>query len=123
MFSNLSRSCVRGRTSEHGMRQRIMLKSPCSKHLTRVLQTNPMRPRTTPVRRGPLPCVRIPLPRVADHSRASADHSRASMTTSILDDSSGVVRRRTGVVCRTWMHQHNMRTLPKLSGPSKDAGG
>ncbi|MFS7910764.1 hypothetical protein Hanom_Chr02g00110041 [Helianthus anomalus] len=29
MFSNLSRSCVRGRTSEHGMSWRIMLKSPC----------------------------------------------------------------------------------------------
>ncbi|MFS7992362.1 hypothetical protein Hanom_Chr12g01081381 [Helianthus anomalus] len=49
MFSNLSRSCVRGRTSEHGMRRRIMLKSPCSKHLTRVLQTTPVRPRTTPI--------------------------------------------------------------------------
>ncbi|MFS7970491.1 hypothetical protein Hanom_Chr09g00821631 [Helianthus anomalus] len=64
MFSNLSRSCVHGRISEHGMRRRIMLKSPCSKHLTRVLQT-------TPVRRGPLPCVRGPLSCVADHSRAS----------------------------------------------------
>ncbi|MFS7943378.1 hypothetical protein Hanom_Chr06g00499621 [Helianthus anomalus] len=50
MFSNLSRSCVRGRTSEHGMRRLIMLKSPCSKHLTRVRQTTPVRRRTTPVR-------------------------------------------------------------------------
>ncbi|MFS7981283.1 hypothetical protein Hanom_Chr10g00949151 [Helianthus anomalus] len=72
MFSNLSRSCVRGRTSEHGMRRLIMLKSPCSKHLTRVLQTTPVRPRT-PVRRGPLPCV-------ADRCRASADRSRALLT-------------------------------------------
>ncbi|MFS7972993.1 hypothetical protein Hanom_Chr09g00851341 [Helianthus anomalus] len=82
MFSNLSRSCVRGRTSEHGMRRRIMLKSPCSKHLTRVRRTPPVRRRTTPVcsrttlvrprttslRRGPLPCVRGPLLCVADHS-------------------------------------------------------
>ncbi|MFS7943381.1 hypothetical protein Hanom_Chr06g00499671 [Helianthus anomalus] len=98
MFSNLSRSCVRGRTSEHGMCRRIMLKSPCSKHLTR---------HTCPT----------------DHSRASTDYSRASRTTPILSDSSEEVRRRTGVVCRTWTHQHNMRTLPKLSGPSKDAGG
>ncbi|MFS7917479.1 hypothetical protein Hanom_Chr03g00189531 [Helianthus anomalus] len=50
MFSNLSRSCIRGRTSEYAMRQRIMLKSPCSKHLTRVRQTTPVCRRTTPVR-------------------------------------------------------------------------
>ncbi|MFS7965093.1 hypothetical protein Hanom_Chr08g00758031 [Helianthus anomalus] len=49
MFSNLSRSCVLGWTSEHGMRRRIMLKSPCIKHLTRVRQITPVRRQTTPI--------------------------------------------------------------------------
>ncbi|MFS7968972.1 hypothetical protein Hanom_Chr09g00803691 [Helianthus anomalus] len=49
MFLNMSRSCVRGRTSEHGMHRRIMLKSPCSKHLTRVRQTTPVRRQITPI--------------------------------------------------------------------------
>ncbi|MFS7985224.1 hypothetical protein Hanom_Chr11g00996011 [Helianthus anomalus] len=71
MFLNLSRSCVCGRTSEHGMCRRIMLNSPCSKHLTRVRQTTPVRPRTTPVRPRTTPVRRGPLPCVADHSRAS----------------------------------------------------
>ncbi|MFS7908715.1 hypothetical protein Hanom_Chr01g00086371 [Helianthus anomalus] len=90
MFSNLSRSCVRGRTSEHGMRRRIMLKSPCSKHLTRASRTTSI----------------------------LANSSEESLT--LREWSTG--HRHTGVVCRTSMHQHNMRTLPKLSGPSKDAG-
>ncbi|MFS8027988.1 hypothetical protein Hanom_Chr16g01505191 [Helianthus anomalus] len=51
MFLNLSRLCVRGRTSKHRMRRHIMLKSSCSKHLTRVRQTTLVRPRTTHVRR------------------------------------------------------------------------
>ncbi|MFS7963455.1 hypothetical protein Hanom_Chr08g00738271 [Helianthus anomalus] len=53
MFSNLSRTCVLGWTSEHELRRRIMLKSPCIKHLTRVRQTTLVRRRTTPVLRGP----------------------------------------------------------------------
>ncbi|MFS8001992.1 hypothetical protein Hanom_Chr13g01196881 [Helianthus anomalus] len=55
MFSNLSRSCIFGWTSEHGMRQRIMLKSSCIKHQTRVRKATPVRLRTTPVCRRTTP--------------------------------------------------------------------
>ncbi|MFS7923377.1 hypothetical protein Hanom_Chr03g00260011 [Helianthus anomalus] len=77
MFSNLSRSCVLGWTSEHGMRRRITLKSPCIKHLTRVRQATPVRQRATPVRRQTTPIL-------ADSSDRSTDHSRGSRTTLVL---------------------------------------
>ncbi|MFS7964776.1 hypothetical protein Hanom_Chr08g00754341 [Helianthus anomalus] len=88
MFSNLSRSCVLGWTSEHGMCRRIMLKSPCIKHLTRVRHTTPVRRRTTPMRRQTTPILADSSDRPTDHSHASRITPVRRQTTPILTDSS-----------------------------------
>ncbi|MFS7910948.1 hypothetical protein Hanom_Chr02g00112191 [Helianthus anomalus] len=89
MFSNLSRSCVLGRTSEHGLRRRIMLKSPCSKHLTRVQQT-------TPVRRGPLPFWLTLRKWSADAREWSVGHGRINITCGLFRSSVVLPRTQEG---------------------------
>ncbi|MFS7956253.1 hypothetical protein Hanom_Chr07g00652421 [Helianthus anomalus] len=85
------------------MRRRIMLKGPCSKHLTCVRQTTPVRRQTTPVRQQTTPILvdsseeSLTLRKwSADAREWSVGHGRINITCGLFRSSVALPRTQEG---------------------------